>query len=227
MDNTVENSSDIRKHRTSITPSGYFGNGPENIVEIENLLTEEENEYLLNFIKGNQVWDQGQDVRNENGTIIYQHNVWADRVATKKSLDESDPNVSVMLNTIIQRLRLIIEKHFNVEVNPTGPCLVRWPVGSMQWPHADKELHEGPDKGTANNFPWYDIGTVIYLNEDYEGGRLHFPKQEIAFKPKARAAYFFPGDLNYIHGVDVITKGTRYTSPWFWTITKLGEKTNG
>jgi hypothetical protein len=121
----------------------------------------------------------------------------------------------------------MIEKHFNVEVKPTGPCLVRWPVGSMQWPHADKELHEGPDKGTANNFPWYDIGTVIYLNEDYEGGRLHFPKQEIAFKPKARAAYFFPGDLNYIHGVDIITEGTRYTSPWFWTITKLGEKING
>jgi len=173
MENTVENPSDIRKHRTSITPSGYFGNGKENIVEIENLLTEEENEYLLNFIKNNEVWDQGQDVKNENGTIIYQHNVWANRVATRKSLDESDPAVSVMLESIIERL------------------------------------------------------TVIYLNEDYEGGRLHFPKQEIAFKPKARAAYFFPGDLNYIHGVDIITEGTRYTSPWFWTITKLGEKVNG
>lgn len=215
------NESDLRTHRVSITPSGYFGSSKDNIVEVEDLLTEEECEYLLNYIKNNEIWDGGQDVHNENGTIIYQHDVWANRVATRASLDKGDPQVGIMLEKIIERLRLVIEDFFNVEAYPTGPCLVRWPVGSMQWPHADKELHEGPDAGQPGNFPWYDIGTVIYLNEDYEGGRLHFPKQEIAFKPKRKAAYFFPGDLNYIHGVDVITEGTRYTSPWFWTITKL------
>lgn len=214
--------SDIREHRTSITPSGYFGSGPEHIVEIENFLTDGECEYLLGFTKNNNVWDPGQDVYNENGTIIYQHNVWKDRVATKASLEKTDPVVVTMLEGIINRLKPIIEDHFDVEVTPTGPCLVRWPVGSMQWPHADKELHEGPDAGKPGNFPWYDLGTIFYLNEDYEGGRLHFPKQEIAFKPKKKAAYFFPGDLNYIHGVDIITQGTRYTSPWFWTIDKLG-----
>lgn len=214
--------SDIREHRTSITPSGYFGSGPEHIVEIENFLTDGECEYLLGFTKNNNVWDPGQDVYNENGTIIYQHNVWKDRVATRASLEKTDPVVVTMLEAIINRLKPIIEDHFDVEVTPTGPCLVRWPVGSMQWPHADKELHEGPDAGKPGNFPWYDLGTIFYLNEDYEGGRLHFPKQEIAFKPKKKAAYFFPGDLNYIHGVDIITEGTRYTSPWFWTIDKLG-----
>lgn len=217
-----ENISDIRDHRTSITPSGYFGSGPEHIVEIENFLTDGECEYLLSFTKNNNVWDPGQDVYNENGTIIYQHNVWKDRVATKASLEKTDPVVVTMLEGIINRLKPIIEDHFDVEVYPTGPCLVRWPVGSMQWPHADKELHEGPDAGKPGNFPWYDLGTIFYLNEDYEGGRLHFPKQGVAIKPKKKAAYFFPGDLNYIHGVDVITEGVRYTSPWFWTITKLG-----
>ena len=46
--------------------------------------------------------------------------------------------------------------------------------------------------------------------------------QNIKFKPKPRAAYFFPGDKNYIHGVTKVTSGTRYTAPFFWTITKLG-----
>jgi len=214
--------SDIRDHRTSITPSGYFGSGKEHIVEVENFLTDEECEYLLNYTKNNTIWDGGEDVYNENGTIIYQHNVWKDRVATKASLEKGDPKVVTMLEKIIERLRPIIEDHFDVEVLPTGPCLVRWPVGSMQWPHADKELHEGPDAGKPGNFPWYDIGTIFYLNEDYEGGRLHFPKQDVGIRPKKKAAYFFPGDLNYIHGVDIITSGVRYTSPWFWTITKLG-----
>jgi hypothetical protein len=217
-----KNISDIREDRTSITPSGYFGAGRENIVEIENFLTDEECEYLLEFAKTNTVWDPGSDVFNDNGTIIYQHDVWKDRVATKRSLEQTSSEVVEMLENIINRLKPVIEDHFDVEAMPTGPCLVRWPVGSMQWPHADKELHEGPDAGQPGNFPWYDLGTIFYLNEDYEGGRLHFPKQEIAFKPKRKAAYFFPGDLNYIHGVDTITSGTRYTSPWFWTITKLG-----
>ncbi|MFM2392979.1 MAG: hypothetical protein RLZZ546_961, partial [Bacteroidota bacterium] len=108
----------------------------------------------------------------------------------------------------------------------TGPSVVRWPVGTRQVPHADKELHEGPSAGQPNDFPHYDIGTVVYLNNDYEGGELYFPMQGIEFKPKTGAAYWFPGDKNYIHGVRPILSGNRFTLPFFWTITEHGE-TNG
>ena len=37
----------VRYARKSITPSGYFGNSPDNIVEIEDFMTIEEQEYLL------------------------------------------------------------------------------------------------------------------------------------------------------------------------------------
>lgn len=227
MDIDLENSGpmdNIRTARQSITPSGYFGSGPEMIQELENFLTEEECDYLLNFAKTNQIWDITKSAWNENGNIIYDHRVWENRVATLKSLSESDPKVVEMLYDIINRFKVVIDEFFNVDAKPTHPCIVRWPVGSMQWPHADKELHEGPDAGKPGNFPWYDLGTIFYLNDDYEGGRLHFPKQGIAFKPKRRAVYFFPGDMNYIHGVEPIKSGTRYTSPWFWTIEKLGER---
>jgi len=30
--------------------------------------------------------------------------------------------------------------------------------------------------------------------------------------------------MNYIHGVNVVKEGTRYTCPFFWTITKLGRE---
>ena len=129
-----------------------------------------------------------------------------------------------ILNNVILRLQKRIEDFYNVSASPTGPCIVKWPPGTKQEPHADKEMHEGPDAGTANAFPWYDLGTVFYLNDDYEGGELYFPLQGIEFKPKPGAAYFFPGDQNYIHGVRPISKGIRYTSPYFWTITELKEK---
>ena len=45
------------KELTSITPSGFFGDGPENIVELKNFLTEEEKERLTKFALENKTWD--------------------------------------------------------------------------------------------------------------------------------------------------------------------------
>ena len=211
----------------SITPSGFFGNSYKNIVEVENFITEEENKILLQFASTNSSFDDLPTEYNENGNIIYDERPWVNRVATGGSLMKSGPHIIPILNEIVNRFKPIIENFFEVEVSPTGPAIVRWPVGARQEPHADKELHDGPDAGKPNSFPWYDIGTVFYFNDNYEGGELYFPKQAIEFKPKARAAYFFPGDMNYIHGVRPIISGCRYTAPYFWTITKLPEKFDG
>ena len=217
-----------RYARETITPSGYFGNSPDNVVELEDMVTPEEQDYLLEFARNNTVWDVTESQWNENGSIIYDHRVWEDRVATRDTLLKADPTgeVVAILGRVIERMTPHIREKFQVEVTPTDAAIVRWPKGAMQFPHADKELHEGPDAGTPNEFPWYDLGTVFYLNDDYEGGELFFPLQDIKFKPKPRAAYFFPGDKNYIHGVTKVTSGTRYTAPFFWTITKLGLEEN-
>jgi len=209
----------------SITPSGFFGNSVNNIVEIENFLFPEEKEILTEFGKNNTIWDHTEHMYNENGTIIYDSNVWVDRVATEKSLNKSNPEVLKIIHSMMDRLKIEVDKFFNVDVEATGPAIVKWPVGSRQEPHADKELHEGPDAGTPNAFPWYDIASIFYLNDDYTGGELYFPTQGIEFKPKSGSAYFFPGDMNYIHGVRPVISGVRYTSPFFWTIkSHLGAK---
>jgi hypothetical protein len=224
MDNIVNK----RNHspRCSITPSGYFGNSSDMIQERENFLTEEEIIFLSDFAKNNNVWDVTETHYNENGTIIYDHNVWVDRVLSYHNLLKTSPEVVKVLEDIIIRLKEEIQEFYNVECEPSKPAIVRWPVGTMQMPHADKELHEGPDAGKPNDFPWYDLGTVFYLNDEYEGGELYFPLQGIGFKPKRGAVYFLPGDKNFIHGVTPVRSGCRYTAPFFWHIKKLGENNN-
>lgn len=211
----------------SITPSGFFGDDEQNIVEVENFISKNELEILNNFARKNSSFDPGRTEYNENGTLIYDNDVWVNRVATRETLEKTGPEIIDLIEEIKGRFQKIIEEFFEVSVIGTGPAVVRWPVGARQEPHADKELHEGPDAGTPNAFPWYDIGTVFYLNDDYEGGELYFPKQGIEFKPKPGAGYFFPGDMNYIHGVRPIISGCRYTSPVFWTITKLPNQWTG
>jgi len=214
------------KELTSITPSGFFGDSTDNIVELKNFLTEEEKQRLTEFAFNNKTWDITESHFNENGTVIYDANTWADRVCTRKSMDIShDPSIVTVVEGLIVRLKKEVDKFFDVDVQATGPAIVRWPVGTRQDPHADKELHEGPDAGTPNDFPHYDIASIFYFNDDYDGGELFFPMQGIEFKPNAGSAYFFPGDKNYVHGVRPVLSGNRYTSPFFWNILKhTGER---
>jgi hypothetical protein len=204
--------------RVSITPSGFFGNSADNIVALENFMTSEELEFLNNFARNNTTWDQTETHYNEDGTVIYDSSYWEDRVATATTLDKVDPKVSETIIGMQQRLKIEVDKFFNVDARATSPAIVRWMPGQLQMPHADKELHEGENRGKPNDFPYYDIAGLFYINDDYKGGELYFPNQGIQFKPKAGAAYFFPGDMNYIHGVTPIESGIRYVCPFFWTI---------
>jgi hypothetical protein len=214
----VEYANNYPPERVSITPSGFFGNSADNIVELANFMTAEELEYLDKFARGNDKWDVTETHYNEEGTVIYDASYWENRVATEDTLTSADPKVVEVIKGMQARLKVEVDKFFSVDAIPTSAALVRWLPGQLQQPHADKELHIGEDAGKPNDFPYYDIAGLFYLNDDYEGGELYFPKQGIQFKPKKGAAYFFPGDLHYIHGVTEITSGIRYVSPFFWTI---------
>jgi predicted 2-oxoglutarate/Fe(II)-dependent dioxygenase YbiX len=215
MDNIVNGQSETV---VSITPSGFFGDSSDNIITLEDFMTEEELTTLNNFIRNNESWDVTETHYNENGTVIYDSDYWANRVATYPTIEKANPEIPQVIEGMVARLKIEVDKFFSVDAEPTSPAMVRWLPGQLQMPHADKELHEGPDAGKPNDFPYYDIAGLFYINDDYEGGELYFPKQGIQFKPKAGAAYLFPGDMNYIHGVTEIKSGIRYTVPFFWTI---------
>jgi hypothetical protein len=202
----------------SITPSGFFGDSIDNIVELENFITKDEQKRLIDFANNNKIWDITETHIDKDGLVLYDHKIWEDRVATYNSLMSSDPTILNLIYSLIDRLKIEVDKFFNVDVKATGPAIVRWPIGSRQEPHADKEFHVGEERGRPNDFPWYDIAGLFYFNDNYSGGELYFPQHGIEFKPKARAAYFFPGDKYYAHGVRPITEGSRFTSPFFWTV---------
>ena len=211
--------------RFSITPSGFFGSSLDMIQSRENFMTEEELKFLSESARSIDEWDKTETHYNENGTVIYDSSYWDNRVASRPLLDKKNPKISIVIEGLVKRLKKEVDEFFNVDALPTSPAIVRWMPGYRQEPHADKELHTGPDAGKPNDFPWYDLAGLFYLNDDYEGGELYFPNQGIQFKPKPGAAYFFPGAMNYVHGVTEITSGIRYVIPFFWTILKhTGDK---
>ena len=55
-----------------------------------------------------------------------------------------------------------------------------WEQGSCLPPHTD---NSNPD-GTRHSTPWRDFSSIVYLNDDYEGGELYFTAQDRVLKPK-------------------------------------------
>lgn len=58
-------------------------------------------------------------------------------------------------------------------------------------------------------------GVVLYLNDDYEGGEIYYPKLNLQYEPKAGDMVIHPGTEEYSHGVKDISSGKRYAITLF------------
>ena len=81
-------------------------------------------------------------------------------------------------------------------------------------PGADMGPHVDSSDPTDINHPI--ISGVIYLNDDYEGGEIKFPNQNITIKPEAGSVIVFPSYDPYLHHPQKIIKGNKYMVPLFW-----------
>ena len=54
-----------------------------------------------------------------------------------------------------------------------------------------------------------DISTLLYLNDNFEGGNLSFPDQSIEIKPAPGMLVFFRGSEDLTHEVETVESGHR------------------
>lgn len=54
------------------------------------------------------------------------------------------------------------------------------------------------------------VSTVYYLNDNYTGGEINFPRFNVTFKPKANQMILFPSTYVYNHSVSPVIEGERY-----------------
>lgn len=190
--------------KTSIIPSGYYGNSKDNIVIINNFINDEDLSIIQNFCS------------SVNSFLPIPGDNWDNRVCDNSILRELNPEVNRILTSYQAKHKKIIEDFFEVELRENVPSVVIWRPGDSQPPHADKENLDG----SQNSYPENDIASLFYLNDDYVGGEIYFPIQDLQFRLTAGDAVFFPGDIQYQHGVTEVTDGNRFTCPAFWNVLK-------
>jgi hypothetical protein len=122
--------------------------------------------------------------------------------------------------TLMQQARRAIKERvarlFNVPVPLWSDSiqLVKWEGGQPMRPHADSAFTDGSPHPT----PHRDYAAIVYLNDDYEGGDIYFPNQNVQVAPRRGLLLIFRGGVSHIHGVREVTKGIRYTMPSWYTL---------
>jgi hypothetical protein len=88
----------------------------------------------------------------------------------------------------------------------------KWEPGAYARMHSDNT----DEHGNSGAFTRSRYAGFLYLNDDFEGGLLKFPNQNLEIEPKAGMLAVFDGGFNNMHEVSLITKGVRYTIGSFW-----------
>jgi len=71
-----------------------------------------------------------------------------------------------------------------------------------------QHFQEHHDHGYSYNCT---VSLVAYINDDYDGGELHFRLQNLMIKPKAGDLYIFPSNYMYPHRAMPVHSGTKYS----------------
>jgi predicted 2-oxoglutarate/Fe(II)-dependent dioxygenase YbiX len=172
------------------------------ILIAENFLPKLVVDQYTEFVKHTDLWEKNGD------------GIWNNRSLNLYSMP-AELRESVLDHRISVKNK--IQQHFSTRKELYADIFqfVRWREGDcLDPPHADAESTDG----TPHPFPYRNFAAIIYLNSDFEGGRISFPNFD-NFCPEIKPGMLvaFPGTLDYLHGVSKVTSGNRYTIAGFFT----------
>lgn len=113
-----------------------------------------------------------------------------------------------------ETVKEIINPFYGIEVTSSElPQILSYSPGGHYKPHVDAEAVWKSPKG---ELLWKksvdrDLSIIFYLNDDFEGGEFVFPELRVRVRPEPGMLVCFPSNHFYLHGVEPVTKGKRYS----------------
>ena len=192
----------------------------------ENFLDESEISYWSSVVSDDRFWVTEDAFKHEEDRAVgYQPPHF---VPNHEFLGPNQDFYS-MENALVEKICRAVE-FFYGEHFVTGDQIFfrKWVEGYRQYEHLDHGFFDGrldfrshgQEKESAMPIAFHDVATVLYYNDDFDGGEITFLKNEVEVNPKPGMLAMFPCTEKYAHGVNEITSGERYMSAHFWTRAK-------
>ena len=123
---------------------------------------------------------------------------WVDRAPKKET------TLDIINFRVTDKAKKFVTEELNLRVRCAQAQLQVWPEGSK------RELHIHNDKGREDIV----FNSTLYLNDNFLGGEF-YTKEGIILKPRPGLFTTFNGQ-RLGHGVQPVTKNTRYTISFQW-----------
>lgn len=185
-----------------------------NILIQRNVVTKEGCKYLADYVKNSPKDRMGvYDAEKSNNTKKDEHKI--DPKIRDVLCADIVPIFHEVKDLYDDIVKNVINPFYQFKIKDSEvPQFLYYTQGGHYKPHYDGEgLWTNPD-GTQQ---WKksidrDISTVLFLNDDFEGGEFVFPAWNISIKPEPGLLVAFPSTHHYLHGVQPVTSGERVTS---------------
>lgn len=121
------------------------------------------------------------------------------------------PKIEDLFRNVVKE---IINPFYQCEVSSSEiPQILSYSIGGHYKPHIDGESIWVTPKGEKiwKKSTDRDLSIVLFLNNQFEGGDFVFPELKIRIRPEPGMMVCFPSNHHYLHGVEPVTKGKRYS----------------
>jgi predicted 2-oxoglutarate/Fe(II)-dependent dioxygenase YbiX len=184
-----------------------------NILIQPKVVTKENCKYLIDYADKSDKEQTGVfDPDKTNSTKNHEHKI------DKSARDVKCADISPILPQIHDLMKNIIDHVINpfygFKIRDSElPQLLCYEKDGHYRPHNDSEaLWTNPDKTQIwKKTEDRDLSTVLFLNDEFEGGYLSFPDLRIKIKPEPGLLICFPSSRWYTHCVEPVISGNRYT----------------
>ena len=167
---------------------------------IENVFTPNEMEYVIHCYKNKL-----------NPAVVF---------GSSGGNTEVDKQIRDASGYFIPDYNVIVERFKNITSSITGipvshqekPNFIKYKKGGFYKAHFDGFNDGESGKQKMNPDGQRMFTSILYLNDDFEGGKLYFPKFGFTYVPQKLAGVFFISDgEKWRHGITSVESGSRST----------------
>jgi hypothetical protein len=163
----------------------------KDIFEYKNFLSKEYCEQIIDYWNNQDDWEL---------TCFYNAYVISGKKPKKENFDN-------LIGPIYYQFQKTAESTFYKDLRPLSQSAHKWTPGAYAADHADNAELDGTPNGWQEN----KLVTILYLNDEYDGGYLTFRDHNIAIKPEAGTLMVFDVGIDNVHAVTEVKSGVRYT----------------
>lgn len=186
----------------------YVDNNPPEKPDIlisQHYLTKQKCQFYIDYIESQQS-ERAEVVEASEGPEL-KKTISDGRITDRINIDGV---VGDVLQIMIDIYNNKINTHYDTSIEWfERPQFLRYLPGGEYRNHADAENWNPEKKQWIQNLD-RQYSSVLYLNDNFEGGSLYFENFNLRIQPQTGLLVCFPADHHYCHAAEPLKSGKRY-----------------